>query len=201
MIASFTTDLRNLRDSRLQDGTIAEEHWDELLRIYNEIKDWGNPNGADHPQAFLAEQLSKLWAPTQGDSIELAVDSTLTKLYAFALPDEFVIYDTRVAAAIVDIAEDLFREVTRNKASVDLLTCFRCAYPALGDMTQAARSGSNVRRGPRSNDWPQAYKSWSAQLDANRLLNGILDQLNQRCIDSRHWTLREVEAVFFMEGY
>ena len=65
----------------------------------------------------------------------------------------------------------------------------------------AAASGTRPR-GLRSRGWPNAYGSWNAQLEANSLCLEIRNCLNDLKEDGRStWTLREVEAVLFMEGY
>jgi hypothetical protein len=181
---------------RAQCDTAALEN--DLARIYEAIRAWGNPRGKSRHGAELLRLLAAVWT---GDP-PITVDSTLTKLYAFACPEEYVIYDSRVAAAIVSMAEDIFRV-----KSGDLNTAgqpFRAVYPHLGHYA-GGRAGTRPRP-VRSRQWPQAYGVAGAQLDANALCKAIRDALNQ-CRESKSgdraaqpWTLREVEAVLFMEG-
>jgi hypothetical protein len=128
------------------------------------------------------------------------VDSTLTKLYAFAKPDEYVIYDSRVAAAIISIAEDIYRYSSvggRREETVNKV--FHPCFPCLGIFPGA---GGTRPRGTRWVGWPDSDRSIPAQLDANRLCTAIVGRLNDREEDGRSdWNLREVEAVLFMEGY
>lgn len=54
--------------------------------------------------------------------------------------------------------------------------------------------------------WPIGYQNWECQLAANVLGSAVRDELNRRTVafakqDGTAWTLREVEAVLFMEGY
>jgi hypothetical protein len=125
--------------------------------------------------------------------VENEVDSTLTKLFALTSPGSYVIYDSRVATAIVSIAEDIYRRTKINE--------FRIVFRYLGHMDSAASAGTRPR-GRRHNGWPDAYRSWGAQIDANELCVGIRNCLNDRNVDGKNdWNLREVEAVLFMEGY
>jgi len=97
-----------------------------------------------------------------------------------------------VATAIISISEDIYRRDKLNK--------FREIFPSLGHMDNAAQSGTRPRG--RRSWWPNAYKKWPAQLEANKLCIGIRNILNDDSIDGRNdWSLREVEAVLFMEGY
>ncbi len=159
--------------------------------IYNDIRAWGNPRGTDRPGSDVLNALQAVF--NKNVSNDIPIDSTLTKLYAFTLPNEYVIYDSRVACAIVSIAEDIYRR--------DRINMFTKLFPYLGHMDSAASSGTRPR-GHRYKSWPNAYKSWDAQNDANRLCIGIKNYLNnsEMCGKS-NWTLREVEAVLFMEGY
>ena len=164
--------------------------------IYNDVRAWGNPRAPGQPGNKVLAAIERIAAasPVSRPSVRgLPLDSTWTKLYAFTRPDDFVIYDSRVAFAILSIAEDLFRRAQ--------LSQFRALYPSLGHMNTAAASGTRPR-GLRSRDWPNAYGSWNAQLEANSLCLDIRNCLNDLKEDGRSsWTLREVEAVLFMEGY
>lgn len=165
-------------------------------RIYNDIRLWGNPKGSRFSGAQLVEFLKPLW--TAGTIVQ--VDSTLTKLYAFAKPDTYAIYDSRVAAAIMTIAEDIYRPKTARNRVLHTVEGFRREYPHLGLYNG---SGGTRQRGYRAGSgWPNAYRVVAAQMDANDLCRRIRDRLNSLKEDGRsNWTLREVEAVLFMEGY
>jgi len=199
LIKNFSKELRPLIERIESDEPVSAE---SLKDIYEKIKEWGNPRGAERSGAQVLAALKKVVSHANGGAAP-PVDSTLTKVYAMAWPDEYAIYDTRVAASIVTIAEDLYRR-TRLKGF-----CER--FPALGHMDTASISGTRPRgRRLEKNSpedlvfggWPNAYKKWPAQLDANRLCLGIQKVLNKRRIGGRTaWSLREVEAVLFMEGY
>jgi len=159
----------------------------DLETVYNDIRAWGNPRGTDRSGPELLALLTPLWASQP----ITRVDSTLTKLYALARPDEYVMYDSRVATAILTIAEDLCR--TDDKIEV-----FRGEYGCLGFCN--VESGTRPR-GYRFK-WRNAYRVCAAQLEANDLCRRIVARLNRpQPEDGAPWTLREVEAVLFMEGY
>ena len=128
-----------------------------LQDIYKRIIDWGNPKGRLRGDVELAGFLERL-------PIIHEVDSTLTKLYALALPDDFVIYDSRVASAILSIAEYMYPRRTINKRSVDTVeSVFQKEFPSLG---LYGGTGGTRPRAYRAN-WPVAYGEISAQLEAN----------------------------------
>jgi len=166
----------------------------EAQEIYDDIRTWGNPRGTQREGQELLAMLEALWKENQ---INL-VDSTLTKLYAMSNPDEFVIYDSRVAASIVTLAEDIFRMRNRNGQRIDTVFDFQKMYPNLG--TYGGVGGTRPR-GTRAK-WPNAYGNVDAQLQANALCKSIVVCLNEEAEDNKtDWNLREVEAVLFMDGY
>lgn len=156
-----------------------------VLQLFTEICAWGGVRlPTDDPQVVVSNlKLAK--APAT--DAPAAMNSAWTKLYAFFYPDEFVIYDSRVATALVSIAE----RVLENDAVDEL----RKSYPSLGVV--AGRGGTR----PRENRlrWKNAYRSWGAQLDANCLAKKILAELNRR--SGAAYSLRQLEAALFMEGY
>lgn len=169
----------------------------EALRVYEAIRRWGNPRGNKRSGAEIRALLQPLWL---GSAIS-KVDSTLTKLYAFAAPDEFVIYDSRVATAIITFAEDIFRvKALGRRNSVDTAEVFRGAYPHLGVFPEDHVAGTRPR-GTRFK-WRLARAVVAAQYEANDLCQRICAVLNRSEEGrDRRWTLREVEAVLFMAGY
>ncbi|NWD73716.1 hypothetical protein HX890_06225 [Pseudomonas gingeri] len=116
-----------------------------------------------------------------------AMNSAWTKLYAMFYPDDFVIYDSRVATALVAIAETVLEDAE--------LQGFKAQYPSLGVI--AGRGGTRPRATRAV--WRNAYLSWPAQLDANRLVAVIVQVLNAR--SGLTYSARQLEAVLFMEGY
>lgn len=187
-INTFVTDLHSLEHSTASTSSKQTE----ALRIYTAIRKWGNPKGKKYTGAELLAFLNSLWLTGKIS----AVDSTLTKLYAFARPHHFVIYDSRVAAAILTIAEDIYRKMAVGVDKVD--DVFRKHYSHLG---QYNGMGGTRQRGYRSKTWPGAYGVVAAQMEANHLCERIVERLNKINEDNRGWKMREVEAVLFMEGY
>lgn len=188
IIGDFIRDLRALRGTR-SPGDAGS--------IYERIRLWGNPRGIKRSGAETLVFLEPLWR----NGTILDVDSTLTKLYAFADPDNYVIYDSRVAAAMLTIAEDIFRIKNIDDAIVDFVKLFHDQFEHLG--LYNASAGTRPR-GYRWPDWENAYGIVEAQYDANTLCKLIVDVLNEpKSPESKEpaWTLREVEAVLFMAGY
>ena len=163
--------------------------------IYDEIKKWGNERGKDRDAEEVLSYLVKLWDKNEID----AVDSTLTKLYAFARPNKYVIYDSRVAMAIVRIAEFMYPVKTKENRQHDTVEDFKKFFKHLGtvDGVGGTRLGAVFRQ-----KWPRARTKVKAQYEANRLCKAIVNSLNDQKVGGRtDWKLREVEAVLFMEGY
>jgi hypothetical protein len=192
-IQKFINDLNKLRTLWHQTGD--EPNQDRAEIIYDSIREWGNPKGTRRSGKIVATKLVELWS---NDISE--VDSTLTKLYAFAEPSKYVIYDSRVATAILSIAEDIYRFKTIDGMRQEIVDGRFCKHlPALG---RYEGSGGTRPRGFRWKNWPRAYRVVAAQHQANKLCDSIVLYLNKINEDGRSdWTLREVEAVLFMEGY
>jgi hypothetical protein len=177
-----------------------------IIDVFQEIKEWGIEGTSKRKikkntksNILAIKNLKSLWSASQITE----VNSSLTKLYAVACPDEFVIYDSRVAAAIVSIAEDIYRISYSKKTSIcKAKTIFRHVFPNLGPFKTASRGGTRPRGVRDSAEWKCAYKNIDAQIEANELCKAIRDELNKNKEDNKSdWTLREVEAVLFMEGY
>ncbi|WCD81851.1 hypothetical protein [Pseudomonas sp. TUM22785] len=155
-----------------------------VLALFQDICDWGGVKLPTRDAAVVVHNLGEAHKHTPSSSA--AMNSAWTKLYAIFYPDDFVIFDSRVATALVSIAEAVLDDAE--------LTGFKQQYPALG--TVAGRGGSRPRA--TRSYWKNAYTSWQAQLDANLLSKRILSALNG---EDGKYTLRELEAVLFMEGY
>ena len=125
VLDGFVMRLGALRCDRGNDVNNEEK---QAKIIYDDIRRWGNPKGTRRHGEFVMARLNELW-----DGRITKVDSTLTKIYALAMPDNYVIYDSRVATAILSIAEDIFRYRTINKRRVETVnTQFHGYYKALG---------------------------------------------------------------------
>ena len=184
-----------ISDIKKMPGDIADKHSEN---VYEDIKKWGNPKGKKRSRDEVLPLLIKIW-----NNCITEVDSTLTKLYALADPNNFVMYDSRVATAIISIAEDIYRVryLKKNNKStrVDTVSEFCKVFNHLG---LYGGTGGTRPRGVRYPKWPYAYTSVPAQMQANILCKAIMNELNKHKEDGKSdWTLREVEAVLFMEGY
>jgi hypothetical protein len=174
---------------------------DELMKVFKGICLWGRVKLPESNSSHLAsEALRALRALAKGEEppSTCRLNSAWTKLYAFSRPLRCVIYDSRVAAALTSILDPAM-PLVRDGVGWPF-------YSGLG--TIVGRGGSR----PRELDWnwPNGYGVWTAQIAANRLCLAIVEELNRQSVhrsDSRKlddtgpWTLREVEAVLFMEGY
>lgn len=183
---------------------VASNKSHDALKIYTEIKNWGGITKGDFvTSSDVINALNTVHSYViNGQSTSVKINSTWTKVYALAFPESFVIYDTRVAYAIISIAEDIYRPSYSENSNVESnINQFKSTFNEIGIMPTAARGGTRPR-GVRYQSWPNAYGSWRAQLQANELCKGICDCLNAKKMDGRdNWTLREVESVLFMEGY
>lgn len=193
----FINTLEALENDYKKDQKKSDELIKRAISIYNQIANWGGTRRGKQEDNFQAlDHLVYLW----GGNIK-QVDSTLTKLYALSRPDKFVIYDSRVAAAILRIAEYMYPVKYEGNCFVDSVKEFHKAFPNLGKFN-AGRGGTRVKEIFRWSGWPGSYGKCNAQIDANCLCHLIVQELNQSKECKReNWTLREVEAVLFMEGY
>lgn len=162
-----------------------EAHGNEILSLFASICQWG---GVRTPTQDANEVVANLRrAGSRSAQQAAAMNSAWTKLYAMFYPDDFVIYDSRVATALVTIAEAVMTDTELSE--------FKTLYPHLGFIN--GRGGSRPRASRTV--WRNAYKSWPAQLDANRLVGAIVCALIERT--GFEYSTRQVEAVMFMEGY
>lgn len=172
-----------------------------LLAAFEDTCRWGGVKLPEANPNILAQEVVTVWRALKQDQVPsptCRLNSAWTKLYALALPQWCVIYDSRVAAALTSILDPVMGQVS-------LWPSWR-PYLHLG--TIPGRGGSR----PRSLNWrwPNGYGVWKSQVAANQLSRAILHDLNHRAtgqidcskVGARSaWTLREVEAVLFMEGY
>ena len=158
---------------------------DAVLALFASICQWGGVRLPTQDADSVVANLQRV--ANRNAQNPAAMNSAWTKLYAMFYPDDFVIYDSRVATALVAIAEAVFDDVE--------LDSFKTQYPNLGLI--AGRGGSRPRA--TRTVWRNAYMSWPAQLDANRLVASIVEALNTR--SGLSYSARQLEAVLFMEGY
>ncbi|WP_060484216.1 hypothetical protein [Pseudomonas sp. NBRC 111123] len=158
---------------------------DAVLQLFAEICAWGGVRVPTEDAQVVVDNLRL--AQRRSRRQAAAMNGAWTKLYAMFYPDDFLIYDSRVATALLELAE---QALTDNDVAL-----LRQRYPALGRV--AGRGGSR----PRSTSmvWRNAYTCWAAQLDANALGQAMLVALNQA--GSEQYRLRHLEATLFMEGY
>lgn len=110
-------------------------------------------------------------------------NSSMTKVYSL-LVDDFIIYDSRVAAALAYLAS-----VWAVRDGVPELLRFRC-MDAMGN--QCRNPNPNVF--PHMGSNPNLYLKWN--LRANWILHAVSQQIGHGGL-----SLREIEAGLFMMGY
>lgn len=167
----------------------------KLLELFSKICKWGGVKLPDIAAIDLKQQVfSVLHALDSGNipSSNFRINSAYTKLYAIARPDTFIIFDSRVAAALTSIIDSAYQTFV---SSPDW-----SKYKGLGFVN--GRGGSRPR--PLHNVWPNGYQKWSAQIAANQLCQDIVSHINKNPLSygfDTTITLRELEAILFMEGY
>lgn len=186
----FVTEFRDIELNKNSDQCAAR-----LMRLFEQICKWG---GVKVPEISPSDLKLHVFAAL--DSLdagaipngEMRINSAYTKLYAIARPDTFVIFDSRVAAALTSIIDLHYQAVTNLPEWSN--------YEDLGFVN--GRGGSRPRL--LNNPWKNGYQKWSAQDAANRLCMDILKHVNsqpERYGLDKQLTLRELEAILFMEGY
>jgi len=156
-----------------------------VLQLFSEICKWGGVRLPTQVPQVVINNLRR--AQHRSRTQVAAMNSAWTKLYAVFYPEDFLIYDSRVATALLGLAE--------TTLSDDEIAQLRQRYPALGKV--AGRGGSRPRATCLA--WRNAYRCWAAQLDANALGQAMLAALNAKSL--KLYTLRHLEATLFMEGY
>jgi len=184
-------------DERADDRDAATEQ----LNAFKDTCVWAGVRLPESDSCTLAAEVLRVWQslthgqkPTSG----CRLNSAWTKLYALALPDKCVIYDSRVAAAVTSILDP----------TMEFLSEYPNWQPYANLGTVPGRGGSRPRDVRWK--WPNGYRLWPSQTAANLLCREVFEELNrqaktrpdrQKMNDPSPWTLREVEAVLFMEGY
>ncbi|MDF0732675.1 hypothetical protein P0Y43_18470 [Pseudomonas entomophila] len=162
-----------------------QRHKAQIYTLFDAICGWGGVRVPTSDPDVVVGNLGL--AAKMNRHQPASMNSAWTKLYAMFYPSDFLIFDSRVATAFVSIAEAVMSD--------DELLQFQSRYPALGRVT--GRGGTR----PRATRvrWRNGYACWRAQLDANALGQKMLDAINAQA--DQQYTLRELEAMLFMEGY
>lgn len=171
-----------------------------LSKLFDNVCSWGGVNRPDIGDTELVDHVIQALAAidlNETPERSLKINSAWTKLYAMLRPDLCVIFDSRVATSLI-AALDPYIDLLKGDIRFD-------AYKSLGTVQQG-RGGTRPRT--FSDTWNNGYQKWNAQLAANKLCCDIRDYLNMHIVrddfakqDNTEWTLREVEAVLFMDGY
>lgn len=133
-------------------------------------------------------------------------NSAMTKVYALLL-DDFVIYDSRVAAAL---AWMVFLREEREPAAVDARLRFGC-MPANESQKRKANNQEKIRSPHgtifpylhRNNRFSYEHAKWNIR--ANWVLKCAFDKAKEESREAKQalqfQTLREIEAALFVLGY
>ncbi len=182
------------RFQAIENSRGIENRATDLLRLFEDICAWGGVKLPETDENLLFDEVFRTLEYIDDNTLpgnDSRLNSAWTKLYAIARPNSFVIYDSRVATALISILDSYIGDF----GAIDRFRIIE----GLG--TVPGRGGTRPRAN-RSN-WPVGYRKWESQFAANNLCRLIVDYLNANDTinDEREWTLREVEAVLFMEGY
>lgn len=168
--------------------TWLENHGDDLSNILREAS------------AALAEPHDVIRLPN------FRFNSAMTKVYALLL-DDFVIYDSRVAAALAWL---VFLHKGRDPSAVDGRLKFGC-MPA-NETSKRKENNQEKIRSPQGTIFPYlnrnsrfAYEHAKWNLRANWILKAALDRASEESKKAKQvlqfQSLREIEAALFVIGY
>ena len=164
----------------------------DLLQLFREICAWGGVKLPNITASDLYSIVTDTLRLVDSGTVPIGnpLNSAWTKLYAIARPQSFVIYDSRVATSLVSILDPYMKKCAATRSFLK--------YENLGYVN--GRGGTRPRL--LTWNWPNGYMNWDAQFAANELCNDVRILLNRKGVEGRSgWTLREVEAVLFMDGY
>ena len=181
---------------------VLDKNWDVgtdttktgLLSLFRDVCIWGNVKLPEENPDILVNEVNEALRYIDAGQIpqNCRMNSAWTKLYAVARPDSFIIYDSRVATAIVSLLDPYMQRLDGAPAFEP--------YRELGYVN--GRGGTRPRT--LRWEWKNGYQRWEAQYAANQLCNAIVERLNEaypKKAQGNAWSLREVESVLFMEGY
>ena len=127
------------------------------------------------------------------------MNSGWTKLAAISSigldPDkELAIWDSRVSHTLIKRLDEYFKGEQ--------------VPTVLEKLGRVPGRGANRAKTVYCMKWPNGDGSWPAQFKASELIRAMRDVLNERQIpresgtcDGNQWSVRDVEAVLFMDGY
>jgi hypothetical protein len=204
MRAELIKALKENDNRRTRNAAVVVMRWGGVVR--------GNVSWLTARQNGLAQLLKEVRAALHGGDVtreplaspSLRFNAGMTKVYSLICND-FIIYDSRVAAALAWMVARFQKKTGADPASLEGL---RFALPA---HKESATAREPKRRNP-SNElltFPRLaagsqYAAWN--LKANWLLNAVLDHPNAResgfaKLGDRRAQLRALEAALFMLGY
>ncbi len=191
--AALSLQLKDLHVPDIQQSQNAKK----LQDIFFQICFWTQVNIPENNPGNLAREVQEVVSRLQVNELPVGyrINAAWSKLYALMLPDNFVMYDSRISAALLSILDPFMNVVSRHSTWEK--------YNFLGSIP--GRGGTRPRK--YSWKWKNGYGNWKTQISANKLLLDIQSKLNSEenneplMGNKRNWTLREIEAVLFMQGY
>lgn len=186
-------------DLQMRDACIAVMQWGGVVN--------GNVSWLEKNTAGLATQLAEVSTlfKADDDAIErlprdLRFNAGMTKVYSLLL-DNFIIYDSRVAAALSWFV--MHWALDSKAAAIPDVLCFPC-MPAKEGYDPAIRKLRNPSRDtwqfPRLNSRPRLHAHWN--LRASWLLEAIVKEaVADTVFRQAPQPLRALEAALFMWGY
>lgn len=192
LLAAYNSDFSQSKE--LSGAVAATLHWGG---VYTAIKSGGNKPWLEknhpHLQLILQEVVND---HAQGDDCsqiqDLRFNSGMTKIYSLLI-DNFIIYDSRVAASLAWLALNWWTSV-KGQLGVHLPLFLRFCCLAGNGKAQGYRNPDKAVFKTLSAR-PHEHYMWNVR--ANWILESALIKAG---LDSRFGSLREVEAALFQMG-
>lgn len=202
VLARLQNALSNAKtDAEMRDACIAVMKWGGVV---NGNVLWLKENTAG--LKALVHQVQHLLQQDDDDmallTSDLRFNAGMTKVYSLLL-DNFIIYDSRVAAALSWFVMSWVLESKGNAAAVPEALRFPCMPPKEGPnpkIRKVRNAGTNSLQFPDLNNRPRLHAHWN--LRASWLLEAVLKECQLTTeFHKAPQPLRAVEAALFMWGY
>jgi len=167
------------------------------LSLYTNNSQWLDKLGTSHNvKANLDEALELLDSESPcftefGDKYRM--NAGFTKIYAFMSPDTFIIYDSRVAAALAFLVTKYCDQEGLSNVPPEL------SFTIADAQGESCRNPSIKEKGYLFSKWRSNQKKHAI---SNVQANWILYSAFKKVEDSTHFDdIRQIEAALFMIGY
>ncbi len=189
--------------------SIQDNNHQNLLEYSSSILEWGGVKRSNYDrlkemeESIISyyktsiERLNPETVDTKDDFSGLIMNSGFTKIYSLLI-DNFVIYDSRVGAALGLLIKKFLEENNIAKIPEELKFAYGNARPTKND------KGQQNRRNP-SNDkyiFPVLSNNDKKHIINNLYANWLLKEISERSIFKNELTsIRALESALFMIGY